>query len=304
MSYVAPPVVVGLGELLWDVAADGRRPGGAPANFACHAAQLGAEAWAVSAVGDDDDGAELVRALQARGARACVAVVPGAATGRVDVALGRDGEPRYRIAARSAWDRLPWTEALAAVAARADALCFGSLAQRHPDSRDTVRRVLAAAPAGALKMFDVNLRAPHDDRRVVESSLALADLVKVNEAEWEQLARWFDLAGSFERAARTLSARFTLRGVLRTRGARGADAVLLGDRFVAPPAAARLVDSVGAGDAFAAACCVGLRAGAAPERVLALAVQVAGFVCTRTGGAPPLPTELRDAARAVCAPKP
>ena len=150
------PVVVGLGELLWDTAVDGRRWGGAPANFACHAAQLGADAWTVSAVGDDDDGRALLRAASAHGVQACVAALPDQPTGRVDVAVDPRGVPSYRIAEHSAWDHIPWSDEVAALAARADAVCFGSLAQRRPDSRATIRRFLDTAPPHTLRIFDAN----------------------------------------------------------------------------------------------------------------------------------------------------
>ena len=292
-------VVVGIGELLWDAGPDGRCLGGAPANFACHAAQLGAEAWVVSGVGDDASGEALTREAQTIGVETCVAVLPGEATGRVDVVLDAGGDPSYRIATPSAWDGVPWTDATASLAGRADAVCFGSLAQRSPKSRETIHRFLAAAP-DAVKLFDVNLRPPFDDRAVVEASLLRADVLKVNEAEWDQVARWFGVTGPFELAAAELSARFELRGVLRTRGARGADAVIGGEFLVAAPVAVTAVDTVGAGDAFGAVCCMGLLRGAEPSRLLEVAARTAEFVCTQRGGAPPLPSTLRDECRAVC----
>jgi fructokinase len=292
-------VVVGLGELLWDAGADGRRLGGAPANFACHAAQLGAQSWIVSGVGDEPDGAALVREARTSGVETCVAVLPGEATGRVDVVLDVGGDPSYRIAAPSAWDGLPWTDAASSLAARADAVCFGSLAQRSPKSRETIHRFLAAAP-DALKLFDVNLRAPFTDRAAVEASLHRADLLKVNEAEWAQLARWFDVTGAFVTAAAELSARFDLRGVLRSRGACGADAVIEGEPIVAEPVAVAAIDTVGAGDAFSAVCCLGLLRGADPRRLLERAARTAEFVCTRRGGAPSLPNTLREQFDAIC----
>ena len=290
-------MVVGLGELLWDTSPTGRRWGGAPANFACHAAQLGADAWTVSAVGDDDDGRALLRAASAHGVQACVAALPDRPTGRVDVAIDPSGVPSYRIAAHSAWDHIPWSDEVAALAARADAVCFGSLAQRHPDSRATIHRFLDTAPPRALRIFDANLRAPFDDHQVMLDSLGLADALKVNDEEWSQLTQWLDLDDRFDAACRTLCERFALRAVVRTNGARGSDAYVAGRARTAPAAAVDAVDTVGAGDAFTAVCCLGLLRGADPEALLSLAGEVAGFVCTQPGGTPALDADLGERAR-------
>ena len=288
---------MGLGELLWDTSPTGRRWGGAPANFACHAAQLGADAWTVSAVGDDDDGRALLRAASAHGVQACVAALPDRPTGRVEVAVDPSGVPSYRIAAHSAWDHIPWSDEVAALAARADAVCFGSLAQRHPDSRATIHRFLDTAPPRALRIFDANLRAPHDDRQLALASLDRADALKVNDEEWQKLTQWLDLEDGFDAACRTLCERFALRAVVRTNGARGSDAYIAGCAHRAPAAAVDATDTVGAGDAFTAVCCLGLLRGADPDTLLALAGEVAGFVCTQLGGTPALDADLCARAR-------
>lgn len=286
------PVVVGLGELLWDETPSGRRWGGAPANFACHAAQLGAEAWVVSAVGDDDEGVELVDATQAHGVRPCVTRVANCPTGRVDVKLGVDGDPTFHIAADSAWDHLPWTDAMQKLAARTDAVCFGTLAQRHEPSRSSIHYFLEALPEEALRIFDANLRAPYFDKEVVSESLERADVLKVNDQEWSRIVDWFGVSGDFGDAGRALCDRFDLRWVVETLGAKGSRMVGPSGELSSPAVDVASVDTVGAGDAFAATCCLGWRRGADPAPLLAAAARVAAFVCTCPGGAPRLPAQL------------
>lgn len=291
------PVVVGIGELLWDQSAAGRRCGGAPANFASHAGQLGAEAWVVSAVGNDAAGEDLVREAQRRGARLCVARVEGQATGRVDVVLDAARTPSFAISAESAWDHVPWTDATAQLAARADAACFGSLAQRHPTSRASIRRFLDAMQPSALRVLDVNLRPPYVDRRVLLESLDYANVLKASQEEWQQLMDWLSLRGDFFAAGRALCERFDLRCVIITLGERGSRMADLTGAWRVAAEPITPVDSVGAGDAFAAACCLGLLGRADPDRILSAASKVAGYVCTQHGGAPTLSPALAEVAR-------
>ena len=289
---IEAPVVVGLGELLWDDAPDGRRWGGAPANFACYAAQFGAQAWTVSAVGADEAGVSLVSCAQAHGVQTCVAKCPDRSTGRVGVILGDDGVPTYRIDEDSAWDHIPWSRAASALAGRVDIVCFGSLAQRHPDSRGTIHRFLAAAPAHALRVFDVNLRAPYVDSEVVRASIANADVLKVNEQEWQEVSRWFRVDVDFAEGGRALRDRCGLRWVVRTLGERGSEAVGPEGFYAAPARPVAPVDTVGAGDAYTATLALGLWRGVRPRRLLELSSEVSACVCTLPGGAQALPARL------------
>ena len=284
--------MVGLGELLWDEAPEGRRWGGAPANFACYAGQLGAQAWTVSAVGEDQDGASLIQHARAYGLRTCVARCADFTTGRVGVALGADGVPTYRIDDDSAWDHIPWSQQASALAGRADIVCFGSLAQRHPDSRATIRRFLTESPARALRVFDVNLRAPYVDRDVVRESLEHADVLKVNAQEWQQLSRWFGFDVDFAAGSRAFRDRFGLRWVIRTLGERGSEASGAEGLYDAPARSVEPIDTVGAGDAFAATWSIGHWRGVDPGRLLALSSAVAACVCTQRGGAQALPEQV------------
>src|SRR5258706_11701834 len=163
---------VGIGELLWDLLPGGRQMGGAPANFAYHARALGAEATVISRVGDDDLGRELLRRLEELGLPSdCVEVDRSFPTGTVTVEIARDGQPQFTIHEGVAWDHLPGEPAARLAVSKADAVCFGTLAQRLEPSRSTIRALVAAAPAAALRILDVNLRQQYYSREIIEESL-------------------------------------------------------------------------------------------------------------------------------------
>src|SRR5437868_6096128 len=218
------PVVAAIGEVLWDVYPDAARFGGAPANFACHAAALGADAPLISAVGVDDLGTQALAILAAHGVdSSCVAREAGFATGEVDVTLDGAGRASYRFAMDSAWDHIRWTDSIEAIARQADAVCFGTLGQRSAISRDTIRKFVSATPPGSLRMFDVNLRQTFYDAEVIDASLRLANAVKLNEAELPIVARMCNIIGSDHRhILRQLLTRYELTIVALTLGADGA----------------------------------------------------------------------------------
>ena len=286
-----PLTLVGLGELLWDVHGDSARPGGAPANFAVHAAQLGAEAWVVSRVGDDDDGRRLVGELTSRGVKAdAFQADPTAPTGRVTV----HGEPpTYTIHEGVAWDRLADDPTARRVIASADAVCFGTLAQRAEPSRASIQALLKQTKPGCLRVLDVNRREPFFTREVLEASFALADVVKVNDGELAYLAGWFGLPAGERDGLIELVRRYGLKAAACTRGERGS-VIVIGDTVSERPGVpVTVADTVGAGDAFTAALILGLLAGWPADVVNERAGAVAEFVCTHPGGLPELPPELR-----------
>src|SRR5260221_8949526 len=162
----------GLGELLWDLFPDGPRFGGAPANFACHAAALGADAYLASSVGCDELGRKGQEVLLAQGVGAeCVTACDAAPTGTVEVTLDALGKAQFRFAADVAWDHLQWSQALERLAGRCAAVCFGTLAQRSEVSRQVIRRFVSATPAAALRIFDINLRPPFYGDDTIRESL-------------------------------------------------------------------------------------------------------------------------------------
>ena len=292
---MAQPVVVGAGEALWDVFPDGDHFGGAPANVALHAAALGAEAWLVSAVGHDARGDAALARLDAAGVRR--STVPRLAdhpTGVVRVSLNVASHPVYDIAAESAWDYVPWSATVQQGAERADAIAFGSLAQRGPVSRATIRRAVAATPGSAWRLFDVNLRQDYYDAGVLMASLELANAVKLNEEELPVVVRLCGLNSAPPAdQLRALCDRFGLRLAALTRGPCGAVLVTPTDVWESAAPATVVVDTVGAGDAFTAALLVGLLVGRPLDEVSRRANAVAAYVCSQPGATPPIPEALR-----------
>ncbi len=285
--------VAGLGEVLWDLLPGGRQLGGAPANFAYHAGALGARAAVVSRVGPDAAGRDLLDRLRLLGLDVSGVEIDGAApTSTVSVELGADGQPRYVIHENVAWDRLQGVAAAQSAVAQADVVCFGTLAQRDPAARTALRALVSAARAGALRVFDINLRQHYHSAEVIASSLALAHVLKINDAELPVVAAQFDLVGDEPTQLAALAARFSLRAIAYTRGARGSllySAGAWSDLAAAPIAVA---DTVGAGDSFTAALALGLLAGWPLDVVHRQAAAIAAYVCTQAGGTPPLPANL------------
>lgn len=288
-----PAIVIGLGELLWDCFPDFRRPGGAPANVAYHAGQLGLTGIIASRVGDDPDGAELLAHLAARGLdTGCIQRDALHPTGTVTVDVARADQPRYTIHENVAWDHLELDSAWAGLLPRAAAVCFGTLAQRAPASRATIRRALELA-AGALRIYDVNLRPPHYARDWIEDSLRRAAVVKLNDEEAPLLAALLGLgrAGPAPLAA-ALRERYGVRIVCITRGAAGC-LVLAADQTVdVPGRRVQVVDAVGAGDAFTAALTCGLLRGWPLRAAAELANTAGALVATRAGAMPDIRAEL------------
>jgi fructokinase len=285
--------VAGIGELLWDVFPNHKRLGGAPANFACHCQRLGARAFPVSAVGADSLGAEIIRALKEIGVDdAYVQTCDAVPTGTVQVTLSGQGKPSYEICEGVAWDQIRLTEELRASAPVLDAVCFGSLAQRAPVSRETIRTFLSCMRADALKIFDVNLRQAFFSKERIEQSLELATILKVSDEELPVLANFFTLQGDALAQLQQLLSKFSLDLIAYTRGPDGSVLVSPNQVDDARGLQVNAVDSVGAGDSFTAALCVGLLKGWPLEKVNLHANQVAAYVCSHWGATPVLPDHL------------
>ena len=282
------PLVVGLGELIWDLLPGGRRLGGAPSNFAYVSRLLGAEAAVASRVGRDALGAEAVEKLERAGlSTRHIQLDEEHPTGTVGCRIGEGGEPHFNVNQNSAWDYLEWTREWEGLAASASVVCFGTLGQRHPAARATVLSFLEATNAGALRLFDVNLRHSFFTPEMLARSLGLATVVKLNVGELETAAAMLGLGASGEgETAGALRRRFGLRLVAVTRGSRGSLLVSEdgADEHAGFPA--RVVDTIGCGDAFAAALAHCLRRGAPLALANEVANRVGAWVSTQPGATP------------------
>jgi fructokinase len=284
--------IVGIGEVLWDVFPTGRKLGGAPANFAYHVSQFGLEGLAVSAVGRDDLGGETLDALDGHGLHFHMDRVEEP-TGTVQVTLDAHGVPQYEIKTGVAWDNIPYTKELAQIAASTRAVCFGSLAQRSPVSRETIGWFLDAVPEDCLKVFDINLRQQFYTREILEDSLKRADILKINEDEIVIVARMFSVPGDgFEAICRSLKERFGLKMVILTCGAVGSYVFHDGGMSYLDTPEVQVADTVGAGDSFTGAFVACIIAGKSVEEAHRTAVDVSAYVCTQTGAMPQVPEGL------------
>lgn len=296
-STQAETIVIGLGELLWDVFPEGRRAGGAPANFAFHANQLGCRGLPASRVGIDEMGDDLVAGLQRQGISTELiqrdATFP---TGTVTVELDAGGHPSYTIHTNVAWDHLQATSDLLSTAAEADAICFGTLAQRSDQSRNAIRQVIAHTNEMCLIVFDVNLRQSFYSRELIEDSLRLADLVKLNDEEVVILTRLLELSNPIDDLAgfsRRVIERFGPQTVCVTRGSRGAFLVQDRETVEIPGRKIEVIDTVGAGDAFTAALVVSLLQRRTLRESGEIANAVGALVASHSGAMPELRSEYR-----------
>lgn len=292
------PLVIGLGELLWDLLPGGRQAGGAPANFAYHAQALGAEALVVSRVGNDALGRDILAHLRGLGLRIDgITLDPLAPTGTVSVALDASGTPSFTVHENVAWDFILADDRILREASRASAICFGSLAQRHPVARAAIRAVLAAASPGCLRVLDINLRQQFWSPSLVVESLERANVLKLNHDELAVLARLLGLSGEESGQMRQLAALFKLDAVALTKGADGSS-LLAKDQLVSRRGSPlKIADTVGAGDSYAAALALGLLTGQEPGIILERAHRLADYVCTQPGATPPLPLSLLNKIR-------
>jgi len=297
------PTIVALGEVLWDIFPDARHLGGAPLNFAVHCRSLGADAHVVSRVGMDDLGDEIVRAVAGFGLPLqTVQRDPAHPTGTVKVTLDSAGRPTFEIVRDVAWDYIELTAEAKALATKADALCFGTLAQRSSQSRASIQTLLSLARRARLIVCDINFRQSFYTREIVEASLRASNVLKLNETELPALlglldqksgfSKKPDFSGAEREAVLRLMGIFDLELVCVTLGERGAILHTRGREIRSPGYKVKVADTVGSGDAFTAGLVMKLLAGAPHEAALDYANLVGAYVASQPGATPPLNAEI------------
>ncbi len=277
--------IIGLGEILWDMLPTGKQLGGAPANFAYHVCRLGGNGWAVSAISDDELGREIKNTLSTKKLNTILEEV-NEPTGTVQVTLNAAGVPTYDITEGVAWDHIPFTERIGDLAKETSAVCFGTLAQRSPESRATIHEFIENMPDGSLKVYDINLRQNYYDEKIISDSLRLADILKINDEELDIVSKMLSLSGTQEERCRAISRAFNLKFVILTKGGDGSEVVLEDKVHISRPGKIDIVDTVGAGDSFTAAFILAYLRGESLEKAHTLATEVSSYVCTKAGAMP------------------
>ena len=288
--------ILSIGEALWDLLPSGRKVGGAPANFAFHCMQLGADVRLLTRVGNDDLGRELVEFYRSLGlSTEFIETDSTAPTGTVGVELSADGQPKYTIHENVAWDKIKATDTAVQFAQSADAVCFGSLAARSETTLRTIQTLVAQSKPSALRVLDLNLRDPFVDRTVIKTMLGLANILKLNDEELTRIAAMFDVSGNtmkntMKQYADWLIDRYHLKMLVLTCGSQGSQIFHEGKEYFCAGRKVEVVDTVGAGDAFTATVVVGLLSGWSIETINERANEIAAFVCTQSGATPKLGT--------------
>ena len=286
-------IIVGLGEALWDCLPEGRKIGGAPANFAYHASQFGYEAHAVSAVGNDALGDETIEALKANGLKLCMPRVDFP-TGQVLVSLDEDGVASYDIKEGSAWDNIPFTPEMEQLAGRCSAVCFGSLAQRNEVSRNAIYRFLNATPKGCMRIFDINLRQNFYSKEVIQESLRRCNVMKINDEELVIIGRMFGYPGlDIENKCWLILGKYNLDMLVLTCGVNGSYVFSKGAMSFLETPKVEVADTVGAGDSFTGAFVASILSGKTIPEAHRIGVNVSAYVCTQNGAMPGIPEKLK-----------
>lgn len=289
-------IVVGMGEALWDVLPEGKKIGGAPANFAYHVSQFGLASCVVSAVGEDALGKEIIENFTSKGLNQLIAEVPYP-TGTVQVEIDPAGVPQYEIKENVAWDNIPYTARLEQLAEKTKAVCFGSLAQRNIVSRNTINRFLDAMPQSddTLVVFDVNLRQGFYTKEILCNSMKRCNVLKINDEELVTVSRMFGYPGiDLQDKCWILLGKYNLKMLILTCGINGSYVFTPGNVSFQPTPKVEVADTVGAGDSFTAAFIASILKGKSVQEAHLRAVQTSAYVCTKKGAMPILPQELTE----------
>lgn len=287
-------LIIGMGEVLWDVLPEGKKLGGAPCNFAYHVSQFGLDSCAVSAIGDDQLGKEIIRNLEDKGVNYHIDTVPYP-TGTVQVELDENGVPQYEIKENVAWDNIPYTARLETLAENTKAVCYGSLAQRNIVSRTTINRFLDAIPPenDPLVVFDINLRQGFYTKEIICNSMERCNILKINDEELVVVSRLFGYPGiDLQDKCWILLGKYNLKMLILTCGINGSYVFTPGNVSFQPTPMVEVADTVGAGDSFTAAFIASILKGEDVAEAHRKAVEVSAYVCTQNGAMPKLPSHL------------
>jgi len=287
-------IIIGLGEILWDMLPSGKKLGGAPANFAYIVSQFGFDGYAVSAIGNDLLGKEILDNLKEKKLNFLIEKV-GFPTGTVAVTIDETGNPQYEICKGVAWDNIPFTSQTEMLAKICSAVCFGSLAQRSEFSRNTILKFLELVPEKALKIFDINLRQLFYSKEIIEKSLKICNVLKMNDEEMVIISNLFEYQGLSEDAiCKKILNDYQMKMVVLTKGETGsyifADDIV---SYIETPKVS-VVDTVGAGDSFTGSLVAALFNGKTIQEAHRLAVEISAYVCTQQGATPEFPPKLTE----------
>ena len=286
--------VVGLGEVLWDVLPEGKKLGGAPANFAYHAGQFGLDTMAVSALGEDKLADETIQQIEDKHLPYALPRVPYP-TGTVQVELDNEGIPTYNIKENVAWDNIPFTEDIRSIAENCRAVCWGSLAQRNIVSRTSIYKFLEATPDDCLKIYDINLRQNFYTKEVIQESVKRCNILKINDEELVLIGRLFGYPGlDIENKCWLILGKYDLDMLVLTCGVNGSYVFSAGNMSYQETPKVTVADTVGAGDSFTGTFCAAILKGKSVEEAHKLAVEVSAYVCTQNGAMPQVPSEFTE----------
>jgi len=282
------PIIAGIGELLWDCLPSGKQLGGAPCNFAYHAMQAGCESFVISAIGNDESGAEIKKVVKKLNLSTQYIQENEYPTSTVTVDLDENGHPAYTIHENVAWDHIRWDNKMQELAAKMDAVCFGSLAQRNEESQISIQSFISSLKRDCLKVFDINLRQNYYSNKTIVDSIMMSDVLKLNDDELPILANYLVLNGNAENQIEKLIELFNLKYIIYTMGSKGSIIKSETETSYAEVPNIQVADTVGAGDAFTAIFIAGILQGIPLKQVHKKATEIAAYVCTQKGATPKL----------------
>ncbi|MGD0341239.1 MAG: carbohydrate kinase [Bacteroidales bacterium] len=286
------PILAGIGELLWDFLPSGKQLGGAPCNFVFHAMQAGCDGYIVSAIGKDELGIELKHNLRELGLSNQYVQENKFPTSTVTIKLDENGHPDFAIHKNIAWDHIYWNHGMEKLAKEVDAVCFGSLAQRNPESEHSIVSFIKATRPECLRVFDINLRQNYYSKEIIISALNLSDILKLNEDELAVVSGYLGFKGDFDKQLDQIFSYFNLKYIVYTLGSKGSIIISAKESSFAEVPKVQVADTVGAGDSFTAIFITGILKGIPLKKIHKKATEISAYVCTQKGATPKLTQKI------------